>query len=187
MRKACLILLLLTGCGHAGAMCVTRCGLQLVSVAIPDEPEAYAKGDKHWTCEEFQRVEDASLAAYAKYVKDPRFDNACKALIDWPVTVRSERVWNVDPFRPESRISGLTNCTRGTIEVGNVPPMKSAMAHEMAHAIQGCLGRGGDLSDLSHSHWEEDGIYPAERSVVTQGQQESQCLKDGITCWGGEP
>lgn len=178
-------LILLLACGHAAPLCVTTCGLQLVSLAPAEDTSRYETGSRGWTCEEFQRVEDASLAAYKKYVTDPRFQNVCAAIKDWPIVVRAEPTWTSEP---NHLVAGLTWCTSGFTEIGNVPPMKSSLVHELMHVVQGCEGQvPWDLNDVSHSNWERDGLNAAEKAVNTVGQQEGQCLHDGITCWGGEP
>lgn len=176
------ILVLLAGCGHAGPLCQTRCGMLLMNEPEDQGGPLYKNKQPKWTCAEFQRAEDTVLAAYAKHVTDPRFETVCSRLNRWPVFVNESKNWEVTG----TLVSGMTYCvaTYPRTEVGNAPPLRGSLVHELAHVVQECVGTGaGVLSeDYGHANWTEDGIRAAESDVNRQGEDEAFCCEEPLWC-----
>lgn len=64
------------------------------------------------------------------------------------------------------RVYGLTRCEFSVIEIGTDNLGRSALAHEMVHAMQNCIPLGPlDHDDYYHSNWDRDGINDAIEKV----------------------
>jgi hypothetical protein len=136
------------------AICQTACGMRLVSVAAQDVYDGGQSDDianylEPWyTCENFQAVEDLSIAALNKYAApfDPRFKSyaACHALDGVEVTVLPVKRWydgtDAGYAGNNKWVVGITYCEGGspTIDLAAYTPAMGFMTHEMAHAIQRC-------------------------------------------------
>ncbi len=123
-----------------GPACVSACGLRLMAPAP-------------WSCSEFQDAEDHALEAF-QAVTDPRFAHACTRISAYSVRVTAGATF---PDATGRQLDGLTYCEHGAIYVGNVPPRRGALAHELAHAVQSC-----DPPD--HRGWDTNGITDALRN-----------------------
>lgn len=160
--KALLAVLLLAGCGP-GPVCKTRCGLEFRGMT-DSSPVPYG-----WECDAFQRAEDVTLEAFgAQVVNDERFRPAaaCGAVSQFRVFLHPEEFW----FSPEHGvdIGGVTYCHAvppGLVVGMSNTPQGGALAHELAHAIQGCDPRFSDPTDPMHAGWYENGIVSAIDSV----------------------
>lgn len=145
------------------------CGLQVHGRIPEPDPIIWSlmRSDLEWDEEGLALAEAAALEAFAAGVTgDDRFENKfsmCRRLQGWRIFVHAEQAW-VD--RWGRRVSGLADCPYGIIEVGNMPPDRGALSHELAHAIQACRpNAAGD--DPDHAGWGEHGIY----SAVEKGRQ----------------
>jgi len=124
------------------AMCVSRCGMILekppATNTSGDVAYSYYKPSHYWTCENFQIAEDSILSAFESYVVDSPetkdFANACEQLEGYTVRILPDATFKV----AGTELLGLTQCYRSLILIANQPWHESSLAHEMAHAIQGC-------------------------------------------------
>lgn len=119
-----------------------------------------------WTLAAVQDVETRALRALGS-LSDSRFWSGCTRLRGWQVVVIDAATWESPehrtPTNPLGVISGYTHCPSESIFVGNVAPVAGVLAHELAHAIQGCepVDDGRNYLD-SHYLWEP--IYAALRA-----------------------
>ncbi len=123
--------------------CVSQCGLVLYTPRTVPAP----------TCQEFQDVEDRALGAFATLVEeDVRFAAACRNLGRFGVEIGDPVL--VGPNGSGS-YAGLTLCEFAKVFVGYRPQLaRSALAHELAHAVQGCKPLPPyDPADVDHSGW----------------------------------
>jgi hypothetical protein len=125
------------------AMCVSRCGMILekppATNTSGDVAFSYYKPSHYWTCENFQLAEDSILTAFELYVnkstpETEKFANACEQLEGYTVRILPDATFKV----AGQELLGLTQCYRQLILISNQPWHESSLAHEMAHAIQGC-------------------------------------------------
>lgn len=133
--------LLLTGCSTA--QCVSPCGLELefaLQCSVLDEQEARA------------------LDAFAAFVPGWGHEHTCPKLKGWEVDVAPQAddngAWTLKDGR---QVLGLAQCDHKQIWVGNVDLQRTPLAHELAHAIQGCKG---------HEDWPQAGICKAIAGTV---------------------
>lgn len=137
----------------------TKCGLSVVALASSPLPGA-------WTLDAAQDVETRALRALGS-LSDSRFWSGCTRLRGWQVVVIDAAAWESPEHRtatnPLGVISGYTHCPSESIFVGNAAPVAGVLAHELAHAIQGCepVDDGRNYLD-SHYLWEP--IYAALRA-----------------------
>ncbi len=138
------------------ALCVTRCGLRLVNSFNPTLVP---------TCEELQVVEDEALKVFtsAKVVAlDPRFADACRTLSFFELKVGPEDLWHAFKMNTDGGhtiVAGYTECGGGIRPVivysWRSSLAATALAHEMAHAAQGCKPLPPfSERDPDHSNWE---------------------------------
>lgn len=135
--------LLLCGCAlffpkAPPALCTTACGVRVLDPA-PAE----------W-CPGAQEVETRALKAFSApsvVAADDRFGQACARLDRWQVKV------SAGP--PRAGEAGETNVLSRVMYVENASsPAASALAHEMAHAIQSAEPRPPiSAVDPDHSNW----------------------------------
>lgn len=154
------ILLPIISCGQAvqpAATCETFCGLRLQG-DLPSA-EKYPSHSPVWTCENLQEVERGILAEFPA-VNDPRFRDVCPKLKGWVLTIQEKATWK-DPVLGE--LSGLTHCAEGFSEIGNVPPDRSSLPHEIAHVVQGCFPNdcAHPGTDPVHWCWRQNGVFAA--------------------------
>lgn len=154
-----------TGCGPdlPAPACVTPCGMRIRGY-WPD-------GEMPFTCEEVSAYEDTVLF-YFVHVLDDRFRpnaDACKALARYDVWFNRGPDW-IDSWN--RKVQGLTHCTYGVIQSGVWPNLglkSTALAHEMAHAIQWCETPApiddGPQADWQHANWYRDNIFQMLRWV----------------------
>jgi hypothetical protein len=136
------------GCGVQGSpTCVSKCGMRLF---IGDNVDT-------WTCESHQRIEDATVAAYAALptrldsVVDNRFGVACELMDGVRMYVIRD-----DAFMHRGiKVSGYFQCDGSVGVIGGSPPAKGAYAHEIAHLVQNCDSQIGD----DHPGWAGLGVY----------------------------
>lgn len=145
IRSALIVALAATACGQPPE-CVTLEGLALGDSA----------GVGGWSCGELQTAVTAALVEF-KTSSDPRLHDAAR-LNGYTVTVIAART--VAPGDVAE-----TGCD-GSIEVDAQPAGGTGLAHEIAHVLQGCRGRG-EQSGAAHSDWGTPGVedsgdvYPA--------------------------
>ncbi len=134
----------LTGSGCASiSRCETALGFQADEVPVG------------WTCQDVQAVETA-IVRELQQAQDKRYVN-CSLRGYKLVVIDVESWWSFGRM-----VAGLTYCQNGNVIIGNSPPRKSALAHEMVHALQNCYPLGPyDEKDFYHSNWRRDGIYDA--------------------------
>lgn len=157
-----LYLLFAFGCAPAPVVaCATACGMSLGTPVYP--VDALYLGQGEWTCEEFQSAETTAVEALRTYGRDPRLQHTCEAVSGYRVYVQPE----INFTSPDgANVAGLNFCSTRTIYVGNVSPMQSALAHEIAHAAQRCAPLlPVDPKDPDHSNWERDGVYNSLRAA----------------------
>lgn len=154
--------------------CVTRCGV-ILRDPVPPVDQRYYLNPPQWTCAELQRVEDLSMAAYARHVTDPRFEGgkACAAVRGYGLKINPQTSWDFLGIE----VSGLTYCGLRSIEVGGTPPIRSSLTHELAHVVQDCAALGPipaneTTSGLQHENWTRDGITAAIDEVQAEGDRE---------------
>lgn len=99
-------------------------------------------------------------------------DQACQRLSGYRVYTRQERAFLLNG----KRVGGYTECWLKLIVV-NSPPVEdpaqwqnTALAHELAHAIQGCEGvqPQDQGQDHYHANWGRDGIFDAINRANTK-------------------
>lgn len=169
--------LLLSCCAPtSAALCTTPCGLELYG-PIP-EPMPEDVGQPGWTCPELERTERVTLNAFAREVKDERFDFACSSFAGYAVRVVSVPVWesaqHAEPANPKGRVTGLTYCQSGLVYVGNAPPLRGALSHELAHVAQRCNPHG-------HDSWGDAGINAAIALTEAVGDADRlRCFDGGV-------
>ena len=184
---AALAAVLLLGCVGPRSVeqrveCVSPCGIILMG-PIP-EPSLGNIGQPSWTCPELVRAESVITQAFATYVKDPRFASgaACEALRGWKIWINPEPVWASADFatarNPEGLLAGITFCDSGFSIIGNLPPLDSSLAHELAHVVQRCVPLGPGLEG-GHANWGRDGIQNAIDAVNVLA------LLDRAACFDG--
>ena len=149
--------------------CNSRCGLTLMG----PHPEELS-------CKTFQLIEDAAIVAWQLFLKDEfkrsdDFKSACSQLSVYRVFAHNEEFI---PYPGSGgRVSAYTDCFTREIRLGNrQPPLKGALAHEMAHAVTNCAtwcrqddseynpdGEGALAS--FHCGWNNWGLFAAEQWV----------------------
>ncbi len=147
MIRALPLLALLIACGPPPHQysCVSECGMQL------DAP------DEQW-CQEMKELEGRAVKVLPRLFDD-RFQLACSRLSGYTINVLAEPNFRRDI--DGLLVSGLTNCISKVIYLGKWQPAEGALAHEMVHAIQGCMPRPPfDEKDFDHSNWNPE-IYTA--------------------------
>lgn len=73
----------------------------------------------------------------------------------WSLFIREEPTWKLNDG---SGVAGMTDCEQyRAMFVGHNEGSKSALAHEMIHAMQGCVSGPGD--EDGHKYWNEQGIW----------------------------
>lgn len=129
----------LSGCGTINSnICTTDNNLIL-----------YRDDTKTTDCNRLNTVDNKIRDVYtnSKEITDTRF-KSYKQVSGYLLIIHNSRYW-VDEYGRE--VSGLTWCNTRTIEIGNQELGDGALAHEIAHVIQGC-------DDPNHSMWESNGI-----------------------------
>lgn len=159
---AALAFLLTVECGALEAQfnprrpeCITTCG-----VTYYGSVDGGALLDPGFDCAAVQRIEDAAIENFASYVTgDDRFARSCPALNGWYLYMDPDHVF-VDPFG--RRVHGYAWCELRTMHVGSaLPGFRTALAHELAHAVQFCQPFASSPTDPDHAEWRERGIYRA--------------------------
>lgn len=142
-----LALLLLASCvtiPPQPVACVSRCGMTLFTPRTTPTPN----------CLSFQDVEDRSISAFSSLAvveADPRFSLACQRLRHWSVEIGDSV-----QFHPQTgeRTAGFTLCDYRRVIIGHRDDLaRSALAHELGHAIQGCTPVPPFGADHQHSNW----------------------------------
>lgn len=146
---------------------VTPCG-----VGFHDLPATAA-----WQPSKVFEAEKAIMGRFQE-VRDGRFRHACNAVDGYHVFLRPVAEWPDPVPNRYATIAGLCICAAHSIEVAakrlhrtpdggvigvDASPLSTTLAHELAHAIQGCntgvpLGPG---ETKEHEGWSTNGINDA--------------------------
>lgn len=168
------LLLALTSCVavEERATCQTTCGMFFVG-PFPT-PDRYTLDAPEWSCGALQAVESGIIARFPA-ANDGRFRAVCPLLYGWVVRMNPKRSW-IDPNWGE--VDGLTDCRLGETVIGNKAPDRSALPHEMAHAVQNCQPNACAHPGVDDQHWcwSENGVYLAAASANLEA---SWRMKDG--------
>ena len=153
------IMAFLFGCGGKPSTCVTACGMKSNDL---DDGQ----------CEEVQKTEMLTIWYLSEYTVHPTWtvNGMCSILKDYTIRVVTEASFKVGGVDA----SGFTNCRVKKIDLatpasGNF--RESALSHEMAHAIQGCMPYYDDeYQDYRvgydvHFGWDSHGISDAVEKV----------------------
>lgn len=172
-KKITVLILLLVGCAEP-AVCVTNCGLRLVTK------------NTSWTCAELQHAENVALLQLVK-VADVRFNTAakiCSAIHNWNIEVNTVPSWiegqNPDTGKPQW-VGGITYCEYGYFKVGPKTPLEGSFCHELAHVVQQCwvvndsclTDAGVPQDDSNHNCWTRDGEFAAAERCYDIALQEN--------------
>jgi len=169
--------LALFGCSpYAGsqALCETACGMRLLG-EFPARG-AWPEDAPSWSCEWFQAIEDGVVKSFPR-ANDDRLKNTCRMLSGWTVSLEESETWK--DSRYAYRLSGYTACgAAGYTRVGNSPPDRSSLPHELAHVAQDCYANtcAHPGTDSEHSCWVENGIYLAAANANLEA---ARIMKDG--------
>src|SRR5258706_7338521 len=126
---------LLLGCGtYSPPTCRTLCGLQLTG-DMPQRQEGYDKEDADWSCGSLQAIEDAVLSSFNR-IEDQRFRKTCEIIGGFAVSVLDTEKF--EAAKNGGLAIGQTFCGIQQILLSNLPPNRSALPHELAHAVQQC-------------------------------------------------
>lgn len=68
-------------------------------------------------------------------------------------------------MRDGTLVEGYTDCGAKEIVVANTDWSRNALTHEVAHAIEGCIGP--PVLPVWHYGWEGRGIGPAIRTALS--------------------
>lgn len=142
-----ILFLTLAACGGNVAAYKTRCGVEF-------------QGSVPWTADEAQNVEDRALKAFKDIRGDDRFQRSCELIQNVTVTFDPEPWFKAMDGK---RVRGVTYCWPALwIVIGTEEdPVRSVLAHELAHAIQKCSPNRTDAKDPDHAGWFDEGIAGA--------------------------
>lgn len=148
MRLAFFAFALLSGC----AVCRASSGLEWAGF--------YGKPVPNWGCAEFRAAHDKAVRAF-QAVGDERLRKAYVGY--WRAYTMPEKSFT-SFLTGERPVGGLANCFNSTLFVGSQAPLSGALAHEFAHALQGCdakCEKQPEDADDFHACWYSRGIWQA--------------------------
>jgi hypothetical protein len=109
-----------------------------------------------------QEVEDRTVEAFKAVRDDRRFQETCARVARYSLYVTEGPSFTLPEY--SEQLAGVTHCQMWNphIVVGNRNPPASALAHEIAHAVQDCDPRAdADSRWPRHEGWTERGIFAA--------------------------
>lgn len=138
------------------ATCETSCGMFFVG-SFGTKNAGYPIDAPTWSCEAFEAVE-RGVRLHFPEANDTRFRTTCDAIAGWTVRMVDAPQFE-DPLL--GTLIGLTDCSLRTTTIANLPPDRSALPHELAHVVQGCLSNtcAHPGVDAQHYCWQENDIY----------------------------
>ncbi len=136
---------------------LSGCGKHILCTTTYSKLSLYTDDTGKVSCSDLDNIDKDIKTIFTNVdnVCDPRFRN-------YDLSGFVIQVHNVDHWIDANQrdVYGLTHCNLGVIEIGSGLLYDTALAHEMAHAIQECQALTPiDEKDEYHSNWNSGGIY----------------------------